>query len=358
MIVVVGAGLSGAVIAERFANQLGEQVLVLEKRSHSGGNCYDYTCPEGLLIPMYGPHFFHTKDERIRDYVKRFADWQPYEHRVLSFVDGKHVPVPVNLSTVNLLFGLSLDETEMKQWLDNNVVSIKEPLNAEEAALSRVGPVLYEKMFKNYTAKQWDADPRDLDPEVMRIPVRTSADDLYFDDPFQAIPKKGYTSFVERLLANQNIEVRLNTDYFEISNHLPQARMTFFTGRIDQFFRQSLGMLDYRSLRFELETWEFEEDNPGEFILPATTVNYPNAEKFTRLTEPKRATGQKSPVSILIREYPTWVGEPYYPVLNKKNRKLYEAYQSEAKKLERDGIYFNMDEAIRNSLDLFDRVTR
>lgn len=365
MILVVGAGLSGAVIAERAAS-MGMKVLVIDKRPVVGGNCYDFISPEGLLIPKYGPHFFHTNDVGVWEYVQKFSEWHPYEHRVLSFVEGKYVPVPVNATTVNILCDQSIkDEAGMKRWIQENTVDIPNPKNSEESALRRVGPFLYEKMFKGYTEKQWGMEASKLAPEVMdRVPVRIGFDDRYFDDRFQAVPSKGYTYFIESLLKNKNIEVRTETDYFDV---LLDARMTFFTGRIDQYFARRRRSLDYRSVRFQLETWSFEDDQPGEFILPATTVNYPGREfEFTRVTEPKRATGQKHSQSILIREYPSRDGEPCYPILDQKNRKLFSGFQLLAEKEERNGVffvgrlanykYFNMDQAIRNALNTFSRA--
>lgn len=362
MIVIVGAGLSGAVLAERYAAK-GRKVVVLDKRDHIGGNCYDFFDGDGLLVPLYGPHFFHTNLESVWDYVRRFSDWTPYEHRVLSRVDGKLVPVPVNITTVNELFGLSLsNEDEMKAWLAGVVEPVPEPKNSEESAVSRVGRVLYEKMFKHYTKKQWDLYPHELDAQVMnRIPVRTNFDDRYFADTYQAMPTRGYTEMFRAMLDHPNIEVRLGTDWFEVKDSLGTPEKLFFTGRIDQFF-VSLGLapLQYRSLRFEFETLD------QEWFQSAATVNYPNEEAFTRITEPKWSTGQKHPKTVVIREYPTWEGEPYYPVFNPENQKLYESYQAAAAEAEKEGVhfvgrlanykYFNMDAAIDNALKLFGKL--
>lgn len=363
MIIVVGAGLSGAVIAERFASQQGETVLVLERRSHVGGNCYDFLDEHGILVPLYGPHFFHTKHADVWEYVQKLSEWNPYEHRVLSYVDGRYVPVPVNITTVNTLFSAGLKTPEdMKEWLEAHVERFDEPKNSEEAALSRVGRELYEKMFRNYTRKQWDREPAELDAQVMnRIPVRVSFDDRYFDDPYQALPAQGYTKMFERMLSHPNIEVRLNTDYFDVKDHLPPARMLFFTGRIDQFFRESVNVtLQYRSLRFEFETLE------QEYALPATTVNYPNDHSYTRITEPKRATGQTASSTTLVREYPLWNGEPFYPVFDPHNDEKFQVFQNKAVAFEPKGVYFvgrlanykyfNMDQAVKNALDLYERV--
>ena len=359
-IVVVGAGISGATLAERCASVLGRKVLVIEKRDHIGGNCYDYLDQDGILVQKYGPHYFHTNYDDVREYVSRFTAWKPYEHRVLSYVDGKYVPIPVNIDTVNILFDLNIkDEGEMREWLDRNVIRFDRPRNSEEAALARVGPVLYEKMFKNYTIKQWDMHPRELEASVMeRIPVHFSHDDRYFTDRHQGIPREGLTEIFARMLAHPNIDILLNTDYFDLKDDLGEGRITFYTGPIDRFFAYRFGELQYRSLRFEFRTLD------EEYHQPQTAVNYPNDYDFTRVHEPKHATRQQHPKTTIITEYATWEGEPYYPVLSAKNRETYERYRREAAKLESvyfvgrlaNYKYFNMDQAFKNALDLFDSL--
>lgn len=363
-VVVVGAGISGCVIAERCANILDQRVLIIEKRDHIGGNCYDFLNEGGVLVPKYGPHFFHTNDEKVWSYVNQFSDWTPYEHRVLSSVDGELVPIPVNITTVNRIFGLDMKtEPEMREWLAQNVLKIENPKNSEESALARVGRILYEKMFKNYTKKQWDMWPADLDAEVMnRIPVRTNFDDRYFSDIHQAMPKDGYTKMFERMLGNENIEVRLATDWEEAKRSVSNFKTLFFTGPIDQFFQYKFnGKLQYRSLRFEFETLNVD------YFQKTAQTNYPSLEvPYTRITEPKHATGQKIGKTTIIKEYSTWEGEPYYPVPTEQNKKVYAGYQKEAEKLESQGIYFvgrlanykyfNMDQAFGNALNLFNKI--
>jgi UDP-galactopyranose mutase len=361
-IIIVGAGISGATLAERYAS-IGKQVLVLEKRDHIGGNCYDYTNSDGIRVPRYGGHIFHTNDEGVWEYVNRFSKWRHYEHHVRSLVDGKYVPVPVNIETVNTVFGLNITtEEEMKRWLDENTEKIANPKNSEESALRRVGRVLYEKMFKYYTHKQWNMWPAELDASVMdRIPVRTNFNDRYFSDTHEAIPAEGYTKIFETMLAHPNIEVRLNADYFAEKDHLPPAEKLFFTGPVDAFFKdKNFEKLQYRSLRFEYETFDEEHH------IPYATVNYPDERPSTRTIEPKYMTGQKHPKTTVIYEYPTGEGEPYYPVPNPRNAEIYAQYQREAEKLEPRGIYFvgrlatykyfNMDQAFRSALDLFEKL--
>ena len=362
-IIIIGAGISGATLAEKYANQLNKKVLVLEKREHIGGNCYDFYNSDGILISKYGAHLFHTSFEDVWEYVSKFSEWTPYKHKVLSYVDGILVPVPVNITTVNQLFNLKINsEKEMINWLSKNVEKIPFPKNSEEMALSRVGRKLYEKMFKNYTKKQWDKDPNQLAPSVVgRIPVRTNFDAHYFSDPHQALPKEGYTKFFEKILDHPNITVQLNTDYFDVKDELKEYEKLFFTGPIDQFFSYKFGRkLQYRSIKFEFETID------REFFQSNAVINYPNDHKYTRIVEYKHMTEQKHKKTTISKEYPTWEGEPYYPVPSKENQEIYEMYRKEAENSEKDNIYFvgrlanykyfNMDQAFKAALDLFQRL--
>lgn len=363
-IVIIGAGISGATLAERYATQLNKKVLVIEKRNHIGGNCFDYHNKDGILISKYGAHIFHTSFEDVWKYINLFSQWRPYKHKVLSYVDGKLVPVPVNITTVNTLFNLKIrSEHEMVEWLSSNTIKIDNPKNSEEMALSRVGKVLYEKMFERYTEKQWDRKPSQLAPSVVgRIPVRTTFDDQYFSDPHQALPKYGYTKLFEKMLDNPNIDIKLNTDYFNIKNKLGNFEKLFFTGPIDQFFSYKFGKkLHYRSIRFEFETHNME------YFQSNSVINYPNEHAYTRIVEYKHLTGQKSPKTTISKEYPTWEGEPYYPVPTKENQELYEKYKIEAENTENNNIYFvgrlanykyfNMDQAFKAALDLFSKLS-
>lgn len=361
---IVGGGISGATIAHEIAHRLGEHVLVIDKRSHIGGNCYDFTNDAGLLVPLYGPHFFHTQSDEIWNYVNQFSDWNDYNHRVLSSVDGKLVPIPVNITTVNLLFGENIkDEREMNAWLEANTEKIAEPKNSEETALNRVGKVLYEKMFRNYTRKQWEMDPSEMDPLVMsRIPVRTGFEDRYFTDPHQGMPTEGYTKLFERLFDSSLIQVMLNTDYFAIREKLDDPVRTFFTGRIDQFFAGQVDEpLQYRSLRFEFENHGVER------FQEACTVNYPEESvPYTRITEPKQATYRESNQTTTVKEFPTAEGEPYYPVFNPRNIEIFARYQELANEAEEEQVYFvgrlaqykyfNMDQAFQNALSFVERI--
>ena len=399
-ICVVGSGLSGAVLAERFASTLHRRAVVLEKRSHIGGNCYDYIdSSTGLRVNKYGAHLFHTRHDKVWDYVQAFATWVPYRHEVTAYVDGKHVPVPVNIDTVNALFDVDLrSEAEMHEWLKNEQTPHPEPSNSEEVALSRVGKRLYEMLFKPYTIKQWAKSPAELGPEVLaRIPVRSDHNPHYFpDDPYQALPLGGYTSLFQNILSHPLIEVRTDTDYFKVRSSL-QCERTYFTGPIDAYFAH-LGWpkLEYRSLSFERKVIR-----DVDYFQPKSVVNHPSPSvDYTRVVEYKHLpTAGSSPHTVLFYERSTDEGEPYYPVPNpevsvnedrseedissftpsrrlaslrsslrlsltspSQNQALYARYQAMAAN-EKDVVfvgrlanykYFNMDDAIKNSLELFD----
>ena len=362
-ILIIGAGISGSVLAERYAST-GKKVLILEKRDHIAGNCYDYIDENGILVSKYGAHLFHTNFEEVWEYVNRFSKWYPWEHKVLAKVDGQLVNIPINITTVNTIFGLNIkNEEEMKDWLEANRVQIENPSNGKEAVISKVGTILYEKMFRHYTKKQWDKYPEELDASVLnRIPVRTNTDDRYFSDKYQALPLGGYTQLFENLLDHPNIEVRLNTDYFDVKDTIGGFEQIFYTGPIDRFFSFKHSMeqkLEYRSINFVSETVDTE------FVQENSVVNYPGMEvDFTRIVEYKHFGNQKSKKTTIVKEYTTDEGEPYYPVLNDKNREIYNKYKLEAEKHPQIHFvgrlanykYFNMDEAFKNALDLFESL--
>lgn len=357
-VVVVGCGLSGAVLAERFASVLGRDVLIIEKRDHVAGNCYDYR-EDGILVNKYGAHLFHTNDQGVWDYVQKFSEWVRWDHRVLGHVGGRLVPIPVNINTVNVLCGENLQTPdEMRGWLSNVQVHPETVENGEQMALSRVGKDLYKKIFRTYTKKQWDKYPEELDPSVLaRIPVRDDFDDRYFNDRFQALPREGYTRFVENMINNPHIQVMLGTDFFNIRDRL-RYNVLLFTGPIDMYFKdQGLEPLEYRSIDFQMEKL-----HNIAYFQPNSVVNYPeDSVPFTRIVEYKHFLHQSSPHTIIVREFPCGEGEPYYPVPNDKNQLLYKQYQKMAA-MEKDVYfigrlanykYFNMDAAVRNALDFF-----
>lgn len=366
MYLIIGCGLSGTVLAQQIVENLKEKVLIIDKREHIGGNCYDYKDEKtGIILNKYGPHYFHTNDEDVWDYINRFSKWIRYEHVVLSKVNNQYVSVPVNISTVNKLCNQNIQtQKEMNEWLNSNQIKYNEIKNSEEMAKSRVGNILYEKLIKNYTYKQWAMYPDELKPEVLaRIPVRNNFDTRYFNDKYQVLPEKGYTKFFEKILDNPLIEVRLNTDYFkfEKENNMDNFKCIIYTGPIDQYFN-SMGYekLQYRSLNFKLERYYNMN-----YYQPVGQVNYPSLdEKFTRITEYKHSLNQQSKHTIISKEYSCSDGEPYYPVLNDRNLNLYEKYKKLAEELrEKKNIhfigrlanykYFNMDQAIKNALDYY-----
>lgn len=359
-IVVIGAGISGAVLAERYASA-GKRVLVLEKRGHIAGNCYDYIDENGILVSKYGAHLFHTNHLNVWQYVNRFASWYRWEHKVVAQVDGIKVPVPVNINTVNRLMGLSIkSELEMKEWLEQNTIKNPHPTNGKDACLARVGVLLYDKLFKHYTKKQWDKYPEELDASVLnRIPVRTNWDDRYFSDTYQALPVGGYTKMFENILSHPNITVKLNTDYFDVKDEIGGYDKLFYTGPIDRFFDFKFSLeekLEYRSINFVTETVN------APYFQSNSVVNYPgNDVGYTRIIEYKHFGNQQSKRTTIVKEYTTDEGEPYYPVPNEKNKLIYEKYKQEAKKLTdvyfvgrlANYKYFNMDEAFKNALDIY-----
>lgn len=368
---IVGCGLSGAVMAERIATVLGKKVVVIEKRDHVAGNCYDYTDVEtGLRVSKYGPHFFHTDDERVWDYVNRFAEWRRWDHKVASFVKEKFVPLPVNINTINAMFDDAHLKTEadMRKWLDAHVERLSEVKTSADVCLSKFGRVIYETLFKPYTIKQWGKTPEELDPLVLsRIPLRFDFDDRYFSDRYQALPVKGYTDFVFGMLVSRHIHVLLNTDFFDVQQHIGKHTKVIFTGRIDAYFADSgLPPLEYRSLDFKIET-----HRNMSYYQPYAVVNYPGSDvPHTRITEYKHMNpAHTSPHTITVKETSCATGEPYYPVPNAENMALYERYKALADGSDGDENkksdvrflgrlatykYFNMDQAIRAALDMFD----
>lgn len=359
-ILIIGADISGSILAERYAAE-GKRVLMLEKRNHIGGNCYDYINENGIRISKYGAHLFHTNDEDVWKNVNRFSEWFPWEHKVLARISNQQVPIPVNMNIVNKIFDLNLyTEQEMEFWLELNRIPYAYPQNGKEAVLSKIEPVLYEKLFKFYTKKQWDKYPEVLHASVLdRIPVRTNRDDRYFTDKYQALPKDGYTKVFENMLSSPLIDIQLNTNYFKVREVLPQFEKVFYTGPIDQFFDFKFSIkeaLEYRSIRFEEETLPIKQFQNN------SVINYPGPEvDFTRIIEYKHFGNQISDGTTIVREYSTSTGEPYYPVLNDRNLEIYNLYQREAERHPdihfvgrlANYKYFNMDQAFKNALDLY-----
>lgn len=355
---VVGAGFAGSVLAERLASQLDQRVLLVDKRPHIGGNAYDRHDEAGVLVHPYGPHIFHTNSAEIFGYLSQFTEWRPYQHRVLASVDGQQVPIPINLDTVNQLYGLRLTAFEMTAFLESVSEKVEAIRTSEDAVVSKVGRDLYNKFFRGYTRKQWGLDPSQLDASVTsRVPTRTNRDGRYFDDAFQAMPLHGYTRMFERMLAHPRIKVMLSTDYREVADLLPWRHMVY-TGPVDAFFDYRHGRLPYRSLAFRHVTL------PQERFQPAGTVNYPNDYAYTRVSEFKHITGQQHPCTSIVYEYPQAEGDPYYPVPRPENAALYRRYEELAQTQERVTFvgrlatyrYYNMDQVVGQALTAFKRL--
>lgn len=355
---IVGAGFAGAVLAERLANDAGKRVLLLERRPHIGGNAYDEVNADGLLVHRYGPHIFHTNSAEVFGYLSRFTEWRPYEHRVLASVDGKLVPMPINLDTINRLYGLQLQEGEVEAFLQARAEPVARIKTSEDAVVARVGRDLYEKFFKHYTRKQWGLDPSQLDASVTsRIPVRTNRDDRYFNDTYQAMPLRGYTHMFENMLDSPNITIELGVDYGDVKNSVRYGEL-IFTGPVDEYFDCCFGPLPYRSLRFEHRTVETER------FQDAAVVNYPNDHAYTRITEYKYLTGQGHRKTAITYEFPQGEGDPYYPVPRPENASLYERYKQLAERT--CGVhfvgrlatyrYYNMDQVVAQALTTYAKL--
>ena len=359
---VVGAGFAGSVIAERLASQHGARVLLIDRRPHVGGNAYDEPNEAGILYHKYGPHIFHTNSDAVVDYLSRFTDWRPYEHRVRAYVRGKLVPIPINRTTLNELFDLDLQtDEEAAKYLASRAEPVEEIRTSEDVVINAVGQELYELFFRGYTRKQWGLDPSELDKQVTsRIPTRTNTDDRYFSDTFQAMPLNGYTKMFEKMLDHPLIEKRLGTDFrdlkdqaFELADHI------VYTGPIDEYFDFRFGKLPYRSLRFDHQTLEQEQ------FQSVAVVNYPCEEvPFTRISEYKHLTGQQSPVTTVTYEYPSAEGDPYYPIPRPENQELFKRYEALADATDDVTFvgrlatyrYYNMDQIVGQALATFRRI--
>ena len=357
---IVGAGFAGAVLAERLAAGSGKRVLLIDRRPHVGGNAFDHHDEAGLLVHKYGPHIFHTNSTDIADYLSRFTAWRPYEHRVLAEVRDKLVPIPINRTTLNALYGLNLrTDAAAETYLHGRAEPAPLVRTSEDVVVSAVGRELYELFFRGYTRKQWGLDPSELDKSVTaRVPTRTNTDDRYFTDTFQAMPAAGYTAMFERMLDHPNIEVRTGVDFKDLG---PEVRYDhlIFCGPIDEYFDHRFGKLPYRSLRFEHTTLDQAR------FQPVATVNYPSeAVPFTRITEFKQLTGQSHAKTSIVHEYPEAEGDPYYPVPRPENQALFKRYEALA--MTTPGVtfvgrlatyrYYNMDQVVGQALATWRRL--
>lgn len=357
---IVGAGFAGSVLAERLAAGLNKRVLLIDRRSHIGGNAYDHYDEAGVLIHRYGPHIFHTNAQRIVDYLSRFTQWRPYEHRVLAVVDGQQVPIPINRTTLNALYGLDLQsDEEAERYLASRAEPVETIRTSEDVVVNQIGRELYEKFFRGYTRKQWGLDPSQLDKMVTsRVPTRTNTDDRYFTDTFQQMPLEGYTRMFERMLDHPNISIMLNTDYRQVRDQVAYKHL-IYCGPIDEYFDHCFGKLPYRSLKFEHQSLEQEQ------FQSIATVNYPDETvPYTRISEYKHLTGQQHASTSITYEYPSAEGDPYYPIPRPENAELYKRYEQLA--AETPGVtflgrlgtykYYNMDQVVGQALALYKRI--
>ncbi|WP_159865072.1 UDP-galactopyranose mutase [Novosphingobium sp. 9U] len=359
-VMVVGAGFAGAVMAERLAADGGKRVLVVDRRPHVAGNAFDRHDDAGILIHQYGPHIFHTNSADVFQYLSRFTQWRPYEHRVLASVDGMLVPMPINRTTLNLLYGLDLrTDEDAAAFLASRAEPVDIVRTSADVVISAVGRELYETFFQGYTRKQWGMDPSELDKSVTaRVPTRTGTDDRYFTDKFQAMPADGYTRMFENMLDHPNIDLLLGVDFEDVRQTYPHDHLVF-TGPIDEYFGYRYGKLPYRSLRFQHETVATEQHQP------VAVVNYPDESvPYTRVTEYKHLTGQSSPQSSITYEYPSAEGDPYYPIPRPENQALFKRYEALAMALPDVSFvgrlatyrYYNMDQVVGQALATYRRL--
>jgi len=361
---IVGAGLTGSVLAERIASQLNKKVLIVEKRNHIAGNCYDFLNEKNILVHKYGPHAFHTTMKHVWDYLSQFTEWYNYEHKVLAYINGKKVPVPFNLNSIDQIFEPNEAEKFKSELINNFGMEKKIPIlklrEINNSNLKELADFIYKNVFYGYTLKQWGLSPEELNFSVTsRVPVFVSRDNRYFQDNYQGIPARGYTKLFENLLSHKNITIQLNTDYKKIIGEIEYDFM-IYTGPIDYFFDYKYGKLPYRSLRFEFKTLK------QEYFQPVAQVNYPNNHQYTRITEFKHFLNFKNQYTTISYEFPQeyidGINEPYYPIPCSENNKLYEKYLQETFKLHDKVLfvgrlaeykYYNMDQIVGVALKVF-----
>ena len=355
---IVGAGFAGSVLAERLARIANKKVLIIDKRNHIGGNAYDHYDEAGILVHKYGPHIFHTNSKDVYEYLSSYTEWRNYQHRVLASVDGQLLPIPINLNTINKMYGLTLSSDDVISFLESRAEKINDIRTSEDVVLNSVGRELYEKFFRSYTKKQWDLDPSQLSAAVTaRIPTRTNRDDRYFTDTYQVMPLHGYTRMFEKMLDHKNIHIMLNTDYRDVLGEVNYKKM-IFTGPVDEYFDYRFGKLPYRSIEFKFETLDQEQ------FQETGTINYPNDYAFTRITEFKYLSGQKNKKTSVVYEFPKSEGDPYYPIPKPDNATLYQRYRELTLQMEDTYFvgrlatykYYNMDQVVAQALSTFKKI--
>ncbi|MCI9137366.1 MAG: UDP-galactopyranose mutase [Lachnospiraceae bacterium] len=346
---VIGAGIAGITLARRIAEEKGESVLIVEKRNHIGGYCYDYRSKEGILIHKYGPHIFRTEKADIYHFLSRFTDWYDYQHKVLTYVEGQYYPMPINLDTINQYLNKNFSSEEVLDYFEKVRIPCNSPGNVEEVIESQVGREFYEKFFKKYTEKQWGASPDMLPPEIVaRIPIRTNRDDRYFTCKYQGVPADGYTAMMQNMLEHKRISVLLNYNFYEHRDEI-EAKNLYCSAPIDEFFEYKFGKLPYRCVSFQFERHDMK------YYQPVSVVNYPNEFDYTRITEFKHFTKHTSDTTVIAKEIPSDKGEPSYPIPIKENLELYEQYGELAQERKIHFIgrlgtyrYYSMDQIIEN----------
>ena len=373
--IIVGSGLTGVVMAERIATQLNKKVLIIEKRNHIGGNCYDFKDENNILIHQYGPHLFHTNNKEVIDYLSNFTEWNLYNHEVLAYIDGKKVSIPFNINTLYETFPESkakvLEEKLLQTYNYNSKVPILELKKSTDKDLQFLADFIYNKIFVNYTAKQWGMKPEDMDGAVTaRVPVFIGKDNRYFHDSYQSLPKNGYTAMISKMLDHKNIKIMLNTDFKEICELKEKDFYLFgskfdgkviYTGQIDELFEYKFGELPYRSVEMKFETVE------KEFYQEKATVNYPNDYKFTRITEFKHIHPADTPKTTILKEYPQEyiIGKntPYYPIFTAENQEKYNRYLEHSQEFDNlvmvgrlaEYKYYDMDDIVERALEVFEK---
>lgn len=346
--IIIGSGIAGAAAARILAEEQNKKVLVLEKKHHIGGNCYDGKDEYGILVHWYGPHIFHTGNEEVYEWLSRFTDWYAFGHEVVARVGDKLLPVPFNLNTLKMVYGEEKAAVLEKKLVDTFGFGARVPIlklrEQQDEELRAIADYVYENVFLRYTMKQWGQTPEEIDPAVTgRVPVVISYDNRYFGDKYQGMPLDGFTPMFEKILDHPNIEVRTNTDakdVLEISEEEGKVRMNgqeftgtvIYTGPVDELFDCRFGRLPYRTLRFDFEHYD-QPDYQGHSV-----VNYTVSEDYTRITEFKYLTGQKADSTTIVKEYPfAYTGAegeiPYYAIMNEENNALYQKYADLAAKL-------------------------
>ncbi len=363
-VIIVGGGPVGCVLANKLSNELNLKCLIIEKRNHIAGNCYDEYNKKGLLYHKYGPHYLRFKNRKTLNYLSKFTKWIPGEYIVKSYVNKKLYPIPINLETLEMFFERKFNsKKDVMDFLDKKRVKLKKIKNAEDFILSKLGKEIYENFYKNYTIKQWGIHPRNLSKTITgRLPIRINRNPYYVKEKLRLMPKKGFTEMFKKMINNKNVTVKLNTDFNKVKKDLRFKHFLIYTGEPDRYFNYKYGKLNWRSLIFK-----FKNHN-RKFLQKCVQYNYPNDYKYTRTVEIKHVTKQKSKYTVISKEYPTNKGDPYYPIINGKNLRLFKKYETLMDKEAKNNIffegrlarytYYNTDEVIERALDLYSNLKK